>query len=51
MRIEVGQARLTIGAGGDITIETSGSLTMKATRIELKADATMTLSAAKVDIN
>jgi hypothetical protein len=50
-RIEVGPAKLTIGTGGDITIETTGSLTMKATQIELKADATMTLSAAKVDIN
>lgn len=50
-RIEVGQAKLTIAAGGDITLETSGTLSMKATQIELKADATMTLSGAKVDIN
>lgn len=50
-RIEVGQAKLTIAAGGDITLETTGTLSMKATQIELKADATMTLSAAKVDIN
>jgi len=32
-------------------VETTGTLSMKATQIELKADATMTLSAAKVDIN
>ena len=50
-RIEVGQAKLTIAASGDITMETTGNLSMKATQIELKADATMTLSAAKVDIN
>lgn len=50
-RIEVGQAKMTIAAGGDITFETTGNLSMKATQIELKADATMTLSAAKVDIN
>lgn len=50
-RIEVGQAKMTIAAGGDITVETTGTLSMKATQIELKADATMTLSAAKVDIN
>lgn len=50
-RIEVGQAKLTIAAGGDITVETTGNLSMKATQIELKADATLTLSAAKVDIN
>lgn len=50
-RIEVGQAKLTIAAGGDITMETTGTLSMKATQIELKADATLTLSAAKVDIN
>ncbi len=50
-RIEVGQAKLTIAAGGDITVETTGTLSMRATQIELKADATMTLSAAKVDIN
>ena len=50
-RIEVGQARMSIAAGGDITFETTGTLSMKATQIELKADATITLSAAKVDIN
>lgn len=50
-RIEVGPAKVTIAAGGDISIETSGNLSVKATQIELKADATMTLSAAKVDIN
>jgi len=50
-RIEVGEAKMTIAASGDVTLETTGNLSMKATQIELKADATMTLSAAKVDIN
>lgn len=51
VKVVAGQASLTMAGKGDVTVEAGNALTLKATTIEIKASATVTVSGAKVDIN
>ena len=46
-----GDAKVTIKQSGDVAVETTGKLTLKASDIEIKADASVKISGATVDIN
>jgi phage baseplate assembly protein gpV len=51
VRVDTGGASLLMTAAGEVSIEAAQTLTLKATQIELKADATVTINGAIVDIN
>lgn len=51
VKIEVGQAKLSMASNGDVAVDAGGVLSLKGLNVELKADATVTISGAKVDIN
>jgi len=42
---------VTIKQSGDISVETTGNLTLKASQIEIKADASVKISGATVELN
>lgn len=49
--LKVGDAKVTIKQSGDISVETTGNLTLKASQIEIKADASVKISGATVELN
>lgn len=49
--IAAGGAKLTLKQDGDVTLESPTTLTLHATRIEIKADATVTVKGAQVELN
>ena len=51
VKVVAGQASVTLAGKGDVTVEAANALTLKATTIEIKASASVTITGAKVDIN
>lgn len=51
IKVDVGQASLTLSANGEMSIKASNKLVIEATELELKGSATVKISGAKVDIN
>ncbi|WP_134681107.1 hypothetical protein [Paracoccus ravus] len=51
IKIDTGGASFLMTAGGELTVEASQKLTLKASQIEIKADATVKISGATVEMN
>jgi hypothetical protein len=49
--LKVGDAKVTLEQAGDVKIETTGKLSLKATDIEIKADASVKVSGTTVELN
>jgi uncharacterized protein involved in type VI secretion and phage assembly len=49
--LKVGDAKITLEQAGDIKVETTGKLSLKATDIEIKADASVKVSGTNVELN
>jgi uncharacterized protein involved in type VI secretion and phage assembly len=49
--LKVGDAKVTLKQSGDVSVETTGNLTLKAKQIEIKADASVKISGATVELN
>jgi uncharacterized protein involved in type VI secretion and phage assembly len=49
--LKVGDAKITLEQAGDISVETKGKLSLKATDIEIKADASVKVSGTTVELN
>jgi uncharacterized protein involved in type VI secretion and phage assembly len=49
--LKVGDAKVTLEQSGDVSVETTGSLKLKAGQIEIKADASVKISGATVELN
>ena len=51
LKADVGGNKLTIGAGGDISIEASGKLKLKASQIEIEGSGGVKINGATVELN
>lgn len=49
--IAVGQAKVSVAQGGDVAVETTGKLSLKATEIEIAGDASVKITGAAVELN
>ena len=49
--VTAGEASLALTAGGDITLEAARDFTLKANRVVVEAQATVSISGATVDVN
>jgi uncharacterized protein involved in type VI secretion and phage assembly len=49
--LKAGDAKVTVKQSGDVSVETTGKLTLKASDIEIKADSSVKIKGATVDIN
>jgi uncharacterized protein involved in type VI secretion and phage assembly len=49
--LKVGEAKVTLEQSGDVSVQTSGKLTLKAADIEIKADSSVKISGATVEVN
>jgi len=49
--LKVGDCKVTMEQSGDVTIEASGTLKLKATKIELSGDASIKIAGQTVDLN
>lgn len=50
-RLKVGQAELTLAGGGDVSLSTTGTLTLEGTNVEIKGQAKVGVTGGVVDIN
>lgn len=51
VKIDTGGASILMTAGGEVTLDAQQKLTLKATEIEMKADATVKINGAIVELN
>jgi uncharacterized protein involved in type VI secretion and phage assembly len=51
VEISAGEAKMTLKQGGDITLETSGKLTIKGASVEISGDTTVKIGGQTVNIN
>ena len=49
--LKVGNSKVTVEQGGNVTVEAEGTLTLKANKIEITADAQVKIAGQAVDIN
>ena len=49
--LKVGDAKVTLEQAGDISVETKGKLSLKATDVEIKADASVRITGSTVELN
>jgi uncharacterized protein involved in type VI secretion and phage assembly len=49
--LKVGDAKVTLEQSGDVSVETTGKLSLKAMDIEIKADNSVKISGTTVDVN
>lgn len=49
--LKVGDSKITMEQGGDVSIEASGTLKLKAAKIEISGDATVKVSGQTIDLN
>ncbi|HKO58447.1 MAG TPA: phage baseplate assembly protein V [Thermoanaerobaculia bacterium] len=49
--LKAGDAKVTLEQSGDVSVETTGSLKLKAGQIEIKADGSVKISGATVELN
>ena len=51
LAIQVGEAKMTFAQGGDVSLETSGKLTLKGQSVEISGDASVKVAGQTVDLN
>ncbi|MGE3956470.1 MAG: phage baseplate assembly protein V [Vicinamibacterales bacterium] len=51
VRIEVGQATATFSQGGDVSIETTGTLKLKGNKVEISGDTQVKIAGTTVQLN
>lgn len=51
VRIEVGQAKATFRQNGDVSIETTGNLTLKGNKVEISGDTQVKIAGTTVQLN
>lgn len=51
IRLEVGEAKATFKQGGDVSIETTGNLTLKANKVEISGDTEVKVAGTMVKLN
>jgi uncharacterized protein involved in type VI secretion and phage assembly len=51
VRLEVGQAKATFKQNGDISIETTGNLTLKGNKVEISGDTQVKIAGTAVQLN
>jgi uncharacterized protein involved in type VI secretion and phage assembly len=49
--LKVGDSKVVLEQGGNVTIEASGTLTLKAAKIEISGDATVKVAGQTIDLN
>jgi hypothetical protein len=49
--IKVGDSKVTIEQGGDITIEAAGTLTLKGSKVDVSGDSSVKIAGTTVDLN
>ena len=49
--LKVADASVTVKKGGDLTIEASGTLTLKGTKVEISGDASVKVAGQTIDLN
>ena len=49
--LQVGDSKIVVEQGGDVTIEAAGTLKLKATKIEISGDATVKVAGQTIDLN
>lgn len=50
-RLAVGDAELSLSGSGDVSLKTSGSLTLKATQVQIEGTGKVAISGAMVEVN
>lgn len=51
LTIKVGEAKMTFAQGGDVSIETTGKLTLKGQSVEIDGDASVKIAGQTIDLN
>jgi len=49
--LKIGDSKILVEQSGDITIQASGTLTLKGAKVEVSADSTVKIAGSEVDIN
>ncbi len=49
--LKVGDSKVVVEQGGNLTIEASGTLKLKAAKIEISGDATVKVAGQTIDLN
>jgi uncharacterized protein involved in type VI secretion and phage assembly len=49
--LKVGDSKVTVEQGGDITIEAAGTLTLKGSKVEVSGDTSVKIAGTTVDLN
>jgi len=49
--LDVGSGRIVLEGNGDVSVEAQGTLTLKATKVEISGDATVKIAGQTIDLN